>query len=354
MLADDLTGALDATAQFVRLIGPVRVFLEAVDVPEGIPAAFDSASREVGEREAVIRVARIAPLLRGGRPAFKKLDSLLRGQAAAEIATCLRIGGFHHAVIAPAFPAQGRVTRRGSQFARQGHGEWQDVGVDLVGNLERLGLAVALRRPGDHASGGISLWDACNEADLAKVAVAGRRLSGQVLWCGTAGLAAALAGGRPCSAPCPTGPVLACIGSNHPVSLGQLQQAAAFWVRVQEGGADAARIAERLENGSVAVSLALPPGLARDEVAQRVRVGFAQLLAKLPPPPALLVSGGETLRGVCLNLGVQAVEVEGEILPGIPTAVLRGGDWEGVRLVSKSGAFGAPDLLRRLLTNGVS
>lgn len=324
------------------------------DVPDGIPAAFDSASRESGEREAIIRTARIAPLLRGGRPAFKKLDSLLRGQPAAEIATCLRTGGFDHAVIAPAFPVQGRVTRRGRQFVRQALGKWQDVGVDLAGNLGRLGLAVVLRRPGDHAPAGVSLWDACEETDLADVVVAGRRLSGLVLWCGTAGLAAALAGGGPRRAPCPPGPLLACIGSNHPVSLGQLEQAAAFWVRMKEGGVDAARIAERLANGSVAVSLAFPPGLARDEAAQRVRAGFAQLLAKLPPPPALLVSGGETLRGVCLSLGVQSVEVEGEILPGIPISVLRGGDWEGVRLVSKSGAFGAPDLLRRLLTNDVS
>ena len=38
--------------------------------------------------------------------------------------------------------------------------------------------------------------------------------------------------------------------------------------------------------------------------------------------------------------------VDGQIAPGVPWSHIRGGMWDGVRVISKSGAFGAPDLLR--------
>jgi len=41
--------------------------------------------------------------------------------------------------------------------------------------------------------------------------------------------------------------------------------------------------------------------------------------------------------------------VQGRIVPGLPRSILRGGAWDGVTVVSKSGAFGYPTLLRDLL-----
>ena len=55
------------------------------------------------------------------------------------------------------------------------------------------------------------------------------------------------------------------------------------------------------------------------------------------------------LRGLCLSLGARSLEVQGRIVPGLPRSVLRGGVWDGVTVVSKSGAFGTPTLLRDLL-----
>ena len=146
--------------------------------------------------------------------------------------------------------------------------------------------------------------------------------------------------------------MLACVGSEHPVSLGQLERIAPLWVRTREGtaGADPGRSAPAKRQRGRQPAAA---GLTRPEATRRIQAAFAQLLWALPPPPSLLVTGGETLRGICLGLGVQALEVQGEILPGIPLSVLRGGPWQGVQVVSKSGALGTPDLLRCLLTNGV-
>jgi hypothetical protein len=41
--------------------------------------------------------------------------------------------------------------------------------------------------------------------------------------------------------------------------------------------------------------------------------------------------------------------VTGEPLPGVPRSVLQGGCWDGAVVISKSGAFGDPGLLIRLL-----
>ena len=42
-------------------------------------------------------------------------------------------------------------------------------------------------------------------------------------------------------------------------------------------------------------------------------------------------------------------DLDGHILPGVPRSVLRGGRFDGVRVISKSGAFGERALLRCLL-----
>jgi uncharacterized protein YgbK (DUF1537 family) len=76
---------------------------------------------------------------------------------------------------------------------------------------------------------------------------------------------------------------------------------------------------------------------------------MADMLPRLPRPQTLVVSGGETLRAVCGILGADHLAVDGQIAPGIPSSRIRAGAWDDVRVISKSGAFGAPDLLRSLV-----
>ena len=234
---------------------------------------------------------------------------------------------------------------------RHRRGVWRDLGVDLLEDLRRLGVSPSLQRPGDAAKPGVSLWDAGSEEDLLAVAAAARLLCGRILWCGSAGLAAALAGGSAGAAARAPSPLLALIGSRHRVSLEQLARIRPLSVRLRSVKAEVGEIAERLESGSLAVTPVLGPGLSREEAARRIAALFVELLMALPAPLPLLVSGGETLRGVCLGLRVRSLEVAGEILPGIPLSVFQGGPFEGVQVISKSGAFGGPDLLKDLLTN---
>jgi D-threonate/D-erythronate kinase len=87
LLADDLTGALDTAAEFVPLTGELPVFWPGVGPLELVGSlSLDSGTRERDPEAAAAEVARLAPSLNGSDIAFKKIDSLMRGAALAEIA----------------------------------------------------------------------------------------------------------------------------------------------------------------------------------------------------------------------------------------------------------------------------
>ncbi len=307
LLADDLTGALDTAARFVPLVGPIPVVPAGAPIPDG-PVAIDAGTRELTASDAVARLAPLLPVLAGSVLAFKKIDSLLRGHVAAELSACLP--AFDDVVLAPAFPFQGRVTRGGRQWLRAAEG-WRDLGT--------AGAPVALR-------------DAESDADLDRIVAEGRSYPGRVLWCGTAGLAGALVDHAPVPCPVLRGPVLGLIGSDHPVTAGQLSRAAA----IPPEHARLVTIPDRI------------PG-TRPHAAAQIAARFAQVLDQAARPGMLFVTGGETLAGICRSLGATGLRVDGEFEPGAPTSTLIGGRWDGQRVVSKSGAFGGPDLLVRLV-----
>jgi uncharacterized protein YgbK (DUF1537 family) len=355
LMADDLTGALDTAAEFVALFGPVHAFWHGGDV-EALPAnaAFDTGTREAARDDAIATVTAFAPMLAGEGLSYKKLDSLLRGTSVAEIATCFRHGAWTHAVLAPAFPYQGRATRDGRQYSRAESGEWKCVSADLLDAISNEGVAAQKAEPGQPLQPGITLFNAETDADLDEAVQAGLAVSGPVLWCGSGGLAHALAraAGRtaPVMPPLRT-PILGLFGSDQPATAAQLAACGPHWLALPDGGpASAARVRALLETeGAAVASIVLPEGLDRATAAERIGTEMARLIAQLPPPGTLIAAGGETLRGLCLSLGASSLEVQGRIVPGLPSSVLRGGRWDGVAVISKSGAFGSHELLRDLL-----
>lgn len=359
LIADDLTGALDTAAEFVGLAGPVPTFWDAPAAGALPPsAAMDTGTREVGaEADAVAAAAAAAPALLGATIAYKKLDSLLRGHALPEFAACFRAGGWTRGVLAPAFPQQGRVTRGGRQLARGADGEWRDVHGDLVAALIRLGLPARAGRPDDPLPPGVAVFDAETDADLARVAALGQEAGAPVLWCGSGGLARALARD---AATRPSGrlrrPVLGLFGSDQPATARQLAACGAAWLELPDGSpAGAALVLERLADTGVAlVSLDLPD-LDRAVAARRIAAEFSRLVRTLPRPGTLIASGGETLKALCFALGARFLEAAGLVVPGVPRSVMRGGAWDGLDVVSKSGAFGTDALWCDLLAgNGLS
>ena len=330
LLADDLTGALDSAAPFAAVRGALPViWTETGFHPDDRDLAFDSGTRDAEAGQAAARVTALAPLLRGADPAFKKIDSRLRGHPAAEIAAATRAGGFRTTVVTGAFPAQGRIMRDGRQWVREGEG-WRDVGVDLRAELAELGLKVG-REPA--AGKGVVVCDAVDDDELLRIVEAGRGLEPPVLWCGTGGLARARSGpGRALpAAEVVAPPVLVLIGTGHAATMAQL----AALGRAESAGLRVAR-------------MTLPPG-SPAAAARQALEALVGSVATVPAPATLIVAGGETLMCLCRELGTERLSVEGEIEPGVPVSHMVGGRWPGLGVVSKSGGFGDPRLLRRLL-----
>jgi D-threonate/D-erythronate kinase len=354
LLADDRTGAIDTAVRLVPLTGPILVRWDLAKALGSTGSlAFDLGTRELSDAHSMRLAASAAELLRGADLAYLKCDSLLRGSLTQEIAASLRLQRFDHCIIAPAFPAQRRITRNGRQWAAaHGIDEWRLVGPDLVAQLAEFGLSAHQCRPGDSAPPGISLWDAETIEALRLIVTEGRRLPGKMLWCGSAGLAEAMAGAEPLRIETIGSPVLALVGTDHPVTLRQLTEVEPYRVVFDpEEVAGIAAIEAHLERkGAAVVTVDMPAVPDRHLATSRIGESFAKLLAELPQPGSLFVTGGETLSHVCAALGAEALEVHREIEPGIPVSVLKGGKWQGLRVVSKSGAFGDDGLIRRLIS----
>jgi uncharacterized protein YgbK (DUF1537 family) len=354
LLADDLTGALDSAAEFVGLTGPVHAFWHGA-IPSVLPpnAALDSGTRELDAISAATIVHRMAPHLAGAEIAFKKIDSLVRGPTIAELAACMRGEGWRYCALAPAFPFQGRITRAGRQYAKNHDGDWLPAGDDLVAALRAAGIAAQPGQLDADLQPGVSVFDAETDDDLRRVVATVRRCPHPVLWSGTGGLAQALAAGTaaPPQPPLPQ-PILGLFGSDQSTTEAQLAACAPHQVLRHDGGpATADAIARSLAATGIALtSFEVPAGTSRQIAAGRIANHIDHLTRTLEPPGTLIVAGGETLRGLCQSLGATSLRVHGRIVPGVPHSIMVGGRWNGVTVVSKSGAFGHPHLLRDLIT----
>lgn len=333
IIADDLTGALDSavalTGAGLRCVAarrPSDVARALAERPEVL--AVSTASREGSAREARDAVGAALDAV-GALPeiVFKKVDSRLKGHVADEVAILAERTGCGRALVAPAVPVQGRTVAggwlRGTGIAAP---------VEVAGIFEESGLDLVVP-------------DTLGDADLD--AAVGRALAGPpTLLVGAAGLAAALgrriaAGDWAVPVPRLTAPVLFAIGSRDPITLEQVERLAASGratVAEAPGGAVPPR-------GAGLVRLVAEGGRAFDPVRDGARFsdGIAGLVAS-GEVGTLLACGGETADAILGALGVGALVVEGEVLPGLPVSSMLAGE-RPMRLVTKSGGFGDGDAL---------
>ncbi|MFZ4286112.1 four-carbon acid sugar kinase family protein [Variovorax sp. HJSM1_2] len=338
ILADDLTGALDSAAMFAG-VAPVPVYLappdQALEAAASPVQALATGTRDVQHDAMVSALQSSLPwFTTPGHAAFKKVDSLLRGNSFAEVAWLLRHAGFEGVVFAPAYPAQGRFTRGGRHWVGTSQAPSPEASSPSL--LEVFALHGVVARLGhDLAAGGqgqVLIPDVNSDADLAALAAqAGQAHAQSWLWCGSAGLAQALsAQTRPGAAPAiQPGLTHVVTASRHPVLRAQLQGLAAAGMHCAD----------------LASAEPLSASAAADLLRQRTR----QLVATLPRPDNLVVVGGDTLLALCRAAGVQSLLAGAGPRSGWGCARLQGGAWHGVTCYSRSGAFGAPDDLSALL-----
>lgn len=397
ILADDLTGAADCAIAFARR-GLAPTVGWGAD-PHGAAAeaevfSYDAGSRGMAPAEAAARhAALLGRLPLAGRRLYKKIDSTLRGQPAAETAATVAHlaarDGIAFGILAPAFPSLGRTTLDGrvrvdgrpleeSEVWRREHSYADSdlvaalAGAGLAAELVPLdlvrgsaaALAAALRDIG--AGGGqVAVCDAVIDADLHCIAEAGLALPG-AFFIGSAGLAHSLAAGLPEVAR-PTPPVrdpgkgsLIVVGSlASPSRLGARRLVAAgeaVHVPVEPGvllagaggrSAVGHRVAGLLAAGED-VLVEIQAGAEADPSAgPRLAAALAETLRPAAAcVGALAATGGETAAALLAGFGVGGIRLFEEVEPGIALGVTLGD--LSVPVVTKAGAFGNEETLRRI------
>ena len=320
IVADDLTGALDAAAPFAARGLSTRVAVRsAAAAPLSEIVAVNAASRHLPAADAAEASARVGARLAASRPnlLFKKIDSTLRGQVVAETAALLRVCGRERALVAPAFPAQGRTVERGELRVRGVPLRDTTFACDARSPAPTLSLRALF------AGLAADVPDAATEEDMAALARGALAAADGVLAVGSAGLARALADllpQRPLQARAAPGRIAVVVGSR---------------------AAEARRQADRLAAaGGALLHLPGPEEGDPDSVA-------ATLAARAAAEGAdgFIVVGGDTAGALLAALRAEVVEVLDELLPGAPLCRLP----DGRLMVSKAGAFGADDVLLEIV-----
>lgn len=340
MIADDLTGALDASAPFasagLRTVVACRPGALDSALAEGADViCVNTGTRESDALAAGSIVAAAAERLAAEAPrfVFKKIDSRLKGHPAVEIEAVRRAFLRDKTIIAPAVPELGRVVEGGRLT---GHGVAAPLDIAQV----CAGVGGTLAVPETSDSGDLSALVGRLATEARPPLLAGAR--------GLAGALAALlarADGLAGGAELPR-PLLIGVGSRDPITRRQVEHL----VERTDARLVIAPGGEVPDLGGLADITVVATDLADSADAARLNERFAGGLARIAirsGPAAMVLAGGETAAAVLAALGVALVEMEGDLAPGCPYCRLSVSGRTLV-LVTKSGGFGAVDTLSNL------
>lgn len=358
ILADDLTGALDCAAAFGAGV-PVHLGHPTDNDAPGIDTVA-TATRDVPVSDLPALLTPSLAWLRGADLAFKKVDSLLRGNTLDEVDWLARHAPFVGLAMVPAFPAQNRVTEGGQQWWLQPDGSRSAVATSMVEGLRARGWRVDTGSTPPDLAGGPVAWvpDVLRDSDLDTVAAQALHTPGW-LWCASAGLAHALARHWPPQAPVPSpkpcasaGQVMLVSASHHPVSREQWRVLRAARAADCLAGEDPQTLHANAAYDRPLIDLSAAERITPEQAATLLEAQTQAIAAHAPRPRTLVVVGGDTLLSLCQALGASGLQSEVALSrPGWGCARMVGGRWDGLVCHTRSGAFGGPQDLLQVLAS---
>ena len=399
VIADDFTGANDTGVQIRRRGIPVRVVFSGKDIhqessPCGSPGSLswvlDTESRFLSVEPAFSKIISEAEKISFGdyKHVIKKVDSTLRGNIGIETRALAQCYEPELIIFAPAFPDLGRTTVNGVHCLNGMPLCQTEIAKDpkttvLIDNVHEImarafdekvihaGLDALRSNTVDLENGRIFTFDAETGEDLKAIARIVLASGKRVLWVGSAGLVDGLLG---TAARIP--PVLAVVASVSSVTRGQLlfaerrgiamvkaplcaiiEKTANPWIVAEEAIAFLVKGRDVLLFSSSAYSndefrkaeeCARRAGLSAEAMSmftQETMGQIAALILEKARISGLFLSGGDTAMSCIEKAGARGTEIETEIATGIPLMRLLGGKYEGLKVVTKAGAFGNEDAI---------
>jgi 4-hydroxythreonine-4-phosphate dehydrogenase len=401
IIADDLTGAADCAIAFAKHGLESVVAWDQHREAGGVPVlSVDAGTRSLApEQAAKVQVDVLASHYCTGLHLYKKIDSTMRGQPAAELAALLAYapayanGRPRLAIVAPAFPLAGRVMVNGSIVVQgipldqtplwaRDHTYASANLVDILGSAGLGAEVLSLETIAQGAEAvqkqfacarqrGLAavVCDAKTEADLAVIAAGSQAMVDEIIFVGSAGLAAQLAvieREESTPAPLPSNTerknVLVVVGSLAEASRLQaktlVQSGLVRHVVIspstlfdgpctpawQEGSKQLARHLAAKEDVLLELELTANPDLA---CGTKLAAKLAEFVAGAGSFGAIVATGGDTVYALLSKLGVHSIRLLDEVEPGMPLGQTVGA--VSIPVVTKAGAFGDAHSLRRSL-----
>jgi 4-hydroxythreonine-4-phosphate dehydrogenase len=394
IIADDLSGGAECAVRALLRVSRSTILLsgaleESMRDADGRTRVLtvDTHSRGLDTAAAASRAAAAAAAVSAAPVVVKKVDSLLRGNVAAEIAAVAQQLG-RTPVVAISNPALGRIVRDGvlhvEGTALHETDLWQveasPAPTSLRQALRPLRTVLIPQRTVDAgadsvaravrdiaASGAVAVCDAATEADLDTIHTAAVATSPHALLVGSGAMAdAAVRALTPEHDVAPAAlphlsSLLMVLGTRASAAAAQLAQLAGHGAHIElidPAGllTDPSGLQARLEgvtaHGLVVVALD-PAAAAETGDAGRLVAVLADALAPLIRRyDGVFLAGGETARTALDRLGVTSLSVLAELERGTVVSQTHAGHV----VVTRPGSFGTPDSLvrtaQRLLGTG--
>lgn len=385
---------------------------EALNQEDNDVVVIDTDSRDIAADLANRRVREVCELLKsnGVVNIYKKVDSTLRGNLGAEIEAVAEVFSSEVVIIAPAFPSNRRTTIGGYHLLDCIPIELTEIAYAPKSPVKESRVVELLKKQTGAKIGLIPLYiiikgeaaikaaikrhlaertkwlvfDTATDEDLRAIVNAARGYK-KILWVGSAGLADCLPQVYEWSpyhadeVEDKNGKVLIISGSVSKITQRQIAEvltldnvglvkldiAAMFDNREAEVSRCVTSVKEFAEQdkhvvlagciGDEDVEAAIKSGgihgMGNAEVSERMACVLAEISKALTDVKwaGMVLTGGDTAIHVCRALAAGAIDVLAEVAVGIPLGRLRGGVCNGLRVITKAGAFGEKDSFVRAI-----
>jgi len=407
VVADDLTGAADTAVQFSKQGLTTIVLVDATRLADVTSRTdvivIDTETRACSCETASSRVREAVRMLRdvGVERVYKKVDSTLRGNIGVELEAIMDELKVKTCIFTPAFPANGRTVIGGCLFVNWVPLEKTEIVEDRSMHTKSSYIPTILESQTNLKVGLIPLFkvmqgtdllkneinnfeqrgvriiaiDAATSQDLRVIARAAMGSNTAQLMSGSAGLAEALPeafGLRPSL------PSVVIAGSPSTVTTQQVDKASeelnaaildlnSFRVltnvgaqkeiqrivneaeRLLQVGRDVVVASSRSRDSMVlTIQRGRELGMAEVEVMRKVASALSESANKILEHveiAGLILTGGETAIEALRMMRADGVKVIDEVLTGIPFGQVSGGKHDGLRVITKAGAFGNPEAI---------
>lgn len=403
IIADDLTGAIEAGVLLAKQLIPARVIHQPLfknaelQLGEVAVLVYNTESRHIIAAAAADRVRDIMKKAKeaGIKRFYKKTDSTMRGNIGAELEAFLSESGQQTMAFIPAHPRLKRFTRKGYHFIGEkllhetefGNDPLEPIRNSFIPELLQQQTSISVNStPLTNAhinEKGIMVFDCNSEAELADIAQFLMKNNLHHAISGSAAMVELLPSlfhlhSIHSEMPKLRAPVLLVSGSLNPISRQQvyvagqngvktipvpgelinmkkLSDAAALPSYINSISRDIEKHQKIIVTSTAFVDVKNPDFPLKDQVSphgfdavSELMGGIVSGILKNTSIGTLIVFGGDTLMGIMKALGCSYIEPKSEIMPGVALSWAMIGE-SRIPLITKPGGYGDEDTVLKLM-----